>query len=446
MIWLLLIPFLGAFITSFIKNKIFAVAISLAPLLLLLSGGLTTEAYDWFRPLSIVFHLKMDGITLVFLYLTALVIPIALIVSRPNYYALILSLQGLLMGFFTAGDLVFFTIFWEAMLLPLYFLILLGNRPEKQAAAFKFLLYMFVGSSLMIAAVLGLYLEHQTFDIAALTPVAENTPYAPWIFGIFALAFAVKTPLFPFHSWLPDAYEQAPTAGTLLLSALLSKAGIYGFLRIGIHLFPMTMALVSPFFLSFAIIGVLFGALAAYAQNNFKRLLAYSSFSHVNFILAGLFTGHEIAIKGAILQSFNHGIIITGLFLVSGWLEKRLISNSLFASSGLAKFFPKLCWLTFIFILASIALPGTNGFIGEVLILFGLFSKSPWLATFLASSMILSAAYMLRWMQNSYFQTPLLPPINAKDIGIKHLLIALPLIILIFWIGLYPELLLKELS
>lgn len=446
MIWLFLIPFLGALITSFIRSKSLALLISLCPLFLLLSGNLMPETYEWFPPLSIVFHLKIDGISLVFLYLTAIVIPLSLVVSKPSFYALILFLQGLLIGFFSSSDLVFFTIFWEAMLFPLYFLILLGNKQGNQGTALKFLLYMLAGSVLMVAAVLLLYLEHHTFDIATLTKVAEATPYAPWIFGIFALAFAVKTPLFPFHAWLPDTYEGAPTAGTILLSALLSKAGIYGFLRIGTQLFPENMAYFSTPLIILSIIGVLFGAFAAYGQNNFKRLLAYSSFSHVNFILAGIFTGNEIAIKGAVLQSFNHGIIITGLFLVSGWLEKRLNSTSLFAASGLAKFFPRLCWLTFIFILASIALPGTNGFIGEVLILYGLFVNSPWLAALLASSVVLSAAYMLRFMQNTYFQAPLPPPLNTRDIGIKNILIALPLILLIFWIGLYPELLLKELT
>lgn len=446
MIWLFLIPFLGALVTAFIKNKPLAVLISLSPLAFLLFGNLTPETYSWFPPLSIVFDLKIDGMSRIFLYLTAIIIPIALIVSKPSFYSLILFLEGLLIGFFTARDLVFFTIFWEAMLLPLYFLINLGNQPERQSAAMKFLLYMFAGSVLMVAAIIALYLAHGTFDMEKLSSLAAATPNAYLIFGIFALAFAVKTPLFPFHAWLPDAYEEAPTAGTILLSALLSKAGIYGFLRIGLQLFPSIMADLSLPLISLAIIGVLYGALAAYQQNNFKRLIAYSSFSHVNFILAGIFTGNEIAIQGAILQAFNHGIIITGLFLVSGWLEHRLNSTSLFSASGLANFFPRLATLTFIFILASIALPGTNSFIGEVLILYGLFANSPWLAAILGSSIILSAAYMLRWMQNTYFQAPTPPPLNTSDIGIKNILIALPLVLIIFWIGLYPHLLLKEIS
>lgn len=445
MIWLFLIPLLSALIVALIRSKPLAFLLSLAPLGLLLLGNLTPETYAWFPPLSIVFDLKTDPLSLIFLYLTALVVPICILISKPEFYSLILALQGLLIGFFSAQDLVFFTIFWEAMLLPLYFLINLGNKPERQRASLKFLLYMFAGSVLMVASVLALYLEHGTFDLSKLKTLAEATPHVGWVFGIFALAFAVKTPLFPFHAWLPDTYDQAPTPGTILLSALLSKAGIYGFLRIGLGLFPTQMAVYSLPLISLAIVGVLFGALAAYQQTNFKRLLAYSSFSHVNFILAGIFTGNETAIQGAVFQAFNHGIIITGLFLVSGWLENRLNSTSLFSASGLAKFYPRLCWLTFIFILASIALPGTSGFIGEVLILYGLFSQSKVLGLLLATSVVLSAAYMLRWMQNTYFQVPTPPPLNTSDIGIKNILISLPLIALIFWLGFYPASLLNEL-
>lgn len=439
--WIFIIPLIGASLVPFIKNKGFAVLISLVPFLLLLDGF--GSAYDqvhfaWFPPLSIDFSLMIDPLSLVFLFLTAIIIPIALVISKPPHYSLILILEALLIGFFTSRDLVFFTIFWEAMLLPLYFLINLGNKPERQSASLLFLIYMFAGSVLMVVSLIALYLEHGTFNMEMLNSLAENTEHAKWIFGFFALAFAVKTPLFPFHAWLPEAYDQAPTSGTILLSALLSKAGIYGFLRIGLGLFPKTLALYSFPLTALAITGALYGGFAAYKQNNFKRIFAYSSFSHVNFILAGIFIMNETAQMGAVLQAFNHGIIITGLFLVSGWLEMRLNSTSIFSAGGLAKCFPKLSCLTFIFILASIALPGTNGFVGELLILFGIFSGAPWFAALLALSVIISAIYMLSFMQTVYFQT-LNQPLNKHDIDFKNILIALPLILIIFWIGIYPS-------
>lgn len=441
MIWLFVIPLVGSIVTFFMRNKALTIAISLIPLILL-AKGVEDVHYAWFPPLSIEFALKTDPLSLVFLVLTLLVIPISLVVAKPNTYSLILLLEGLLIGFFTSRDLVFFTIFWEAMLLPLYFLINLGNKPDKQFASLQFILYMLAGSILMVAALLFIYLEAKTFNFYQL----ERFPEVPWIFAIFALAFAVKTPLFPFHAWLPDAYDQAPTSGTILLSALLSKAGIYGFLRIGLELFPKTFALYQPPLLILAIIGALYGGMAAYKQNNFKRLFAYSSFSHVNFILAGVFALNEAGKVGAIVQAFNHGVIITGLFLVSGWLEMRLNSTSIFSAGGLAKFFPKLTWLTFTFILASIALPGTSGFIGELLILFGIFIQSFWSAAFLTLSVIISVVYMLRFMQTVYFQTPHLIPLNQNDISKRNLLISLPLLLLIFWIGIYPSPLISLLS
>lgn len=445
-IWLFIIPFIGAGCASYLRNKALAVFFSLIPLFLLLFGSFSYfegSHYAWFPPLSIDFSLKIDNLSLIFLYLTAIVIPIAIIISKPPLYALILFLQGLLIGFFTAGDLVFFTIFWEAMLLPLYFLMNLGNKPEKYTASLKFLIYMFAGSVLMVVSLIAIYLENHTFDIASLGGVAENHPFSVVVFTLFALAFAVKTPLFPFHAWLPETYDQAPTSGTILLSALLSKAGIYGFIRVGAGLFPKAMALYSFPLTALAIFGALYGGIAAYRQSNFKKIIAYSSFSHVNFILAGIFIGTDTALNGAVLQSFNHGIIITGLFLVSGWLEMRLNSTSIYSAGGMAKYFPRLCWLTLIFALASVALPSTNGFIGELLILLGIFSVSKWLAATLALSVIIGAAYMLRYMQTLYFNAATRLPLNQYDIDLKSILIALPLVLIIFWIGVYPSTLLN---
>lgn len=453
---LFIVPLIGSIITfvfpptsgRFLKRL--ALLLSLLPLALLIYGysgwiGSHVE-YDWVPALSIQFYLRIDALTLLFLFLTAIIIPISLFAAKiketpyPNvFYGLILLLQALLFGFFMARDLALFIIFWESMLLPLYFIINIWGGPRRKAAAIKFLIYMIAGSTLMVAATLFLYFNaNGTFSLDALAKVAENVPHAKWIFAIFLLAFAVKTPLFPFHAWLPDAYCEASTSGTILLSALLSKAGIYGILRIGMELFPTILKEWSPYLLPLAIVGVLYAGMCAWMQTDYKRLIAYSSLSHVNFILAGLFAWDQVAHTGAIIQALNHGITITALFLASDWLEGRLGSREIGPVSGLTKFMPHLCWVTLFFVLSSVALPGTNSFIGELLILFGVFQVNPWMAFFLGLTVILSVIYMLRWMQNVYFDEPHFFRDSWVDMKPKEWILATPLIALILWIGIYP--------
>src|ERR1700733_1101310 len=462
---LFLTPFvtsLAAFAIPFASKKIMkivAVIMSLLPLVILLYNHSTWLGsgiqYPWLPPLSIEFYLTVDALSLVFLYLTALIVPISLLavsgrhLNFPNtFYGFVLLLQGLLIGFFTARDLALFTIFWEAMLLPLYFIISLWGGPQRRISSIKFLIYMLAGSALMVAAVLSLYVAstltgEASFNLDVLPTVSSTAPHAAWLCAVFLLAFAVKTPLFPFHAWLPDAYCEAPTAGTILLSAILSKAGIYGILRIGMELFPSYIMEWSSVLLGLSIAGVLYGGLAAWMQKDFKRLIAYSSFSHVNFVLAGLFILNLTAETGAILQAFNHGVTIAALFLVAGWLEERLGSTEMSSAGGLGKFLPQLCWLTLFFVLSSVALPGTNNFIGELLILLGLFAQSPWLTAILGLTVILSVIYMLRWVQKVYFQAPGFFQESWIDIKGKELAIALSLVALILWVGIYPQPLLK---
>lgn len=465
LIWLGATPFFASmivFITSSLFSKPYlkklAMTLSLCPLLLLAinhANWIGTELkYPWMPSIGIEFYLKIDAISLLFLYLTALIIPISLMTIDPYqvsfdplFYGTILFLQGLLVVFFTARDLALFTVFWESLILPLYFIICQWGGTKKQKAGIKFLIYMVAGSSLMVLAVLALYfLGSKTFDMDALQSLSSSFPYYTELGAIFLLAFAVKTPLFPFHGWLPDAYQQAPTAGSILLAALLSKAGIYGILRIGFELFPFLIIQASPLLLSLAITGTFYGALAAWRQKDFKRLIAYSSFSHVNFILVGLFIWNVSAHTGALLQAFNHAITITGLFLVCGWLQDRLKTTSFHEISGLAVYLPRLCWLTLIFVLSSVALPSTNNFVGELLIFFGLFQQSFPLTAFLGFIIILSVVYMLRLMQKIYFQTPSPFQSSYQDISLKELFLAFPLVFLIFWIGMNPMPLLNQLK
>lgn len=457
---LLLWPFaaaLIAFITPMASrrsSKLLALGLSLVPLLILLIGHThwigTQLKLAWIPTLSIEFYARIDSLSLLFLYLTAIFVPISLTTASsqqlfaPNlFYGLVLLLQGFLIAFFTARDLALFTIFWEAMLLPIYFIINLWGGPGRQSASLKFLIYTLTGSAFFIAAVFSLYFQSVhatgtgTFNLDTLAATLSSAPL-PWVGAIFLLAFAVKTPLFPFHAWLPDAYYQAPTSGTILLASLLSKAGIYGILRIGMEIFPSLIEAWSPWLLGLAIAGTLYGACAAWMQTDFKRLIAYSSLSHVNFILAGLFVWNATSQSGALLQAVNHSISIAALFLVASWLEGRLGSTEISHTGGLAKYFPRLCWITLFFAMASVALPGTNNFVGELLIFFGLFGYNPWLAATLGLSVILSAIYMLTWLQKSYFGHPIPQQDSWSDITSRELTIAIPLIAIILVIGIYP--------
>lgn len=456
---LLLLTFfpLVAALISFIfpLNKPMAFLFSLVPLVILLGGSrewIGAEInYPWLPFLSVNFHLAVDSYSLIFLYLTAIISPIACLAMdkedhfHPHlFYGLLFLLQTLLIVFFTTKDLAVFVLFYEAMLIPIYFMINIWGGNQRQKAALQFIIYMIAGSALMIAASLYLYFAAGShFDFERIALAAKTVPNAGILFFVFLLAFAVKTPLFPFHGWLPDAYYQASTSGSILLSALLSKAGIYGILRIITQFFPDLLNAWSPILLTLATIGVLYGAFAAWMQNDFKKIIAYSSLSHVNFILVGLFIWNPIAQQGAVLQAFNHGITIAALFLCVGWLAERLGTTQFGHTSGLAKFMPKLCWLTLVFVLSSVALPGTNNFVGELMIFFGLFTMYPILTGILGLIVIFAVIYMLRWMQKVYFESPSFYQDRWKDIGGKEMAIALPLLLLVFWIGLYPSPILK---
>jgi NADH-quinone oxidoreductase subunit M len=468
LLWLFITPFILSVLILVIpssqKNlRSIAICMSCIPLFFLAYVhqqwiGMEIE-YNWFPSLSITFHLLIDSISLLFLYLTAIITPISLFAMRTEqlhsirgFYALLFILEGFLIGFFTSHDLVFFTLFWEAMLLPIYFIITIWGGGKRQEAALQFLIYMIAGSCLLIFAVLSLYFAaisiqgKETFNFTELASISSQAPYSGWICAIFLLAFAVKTPLFPFHAWLPDTYYHAPLTGTILLSGVLSKAGIYGFYRIGIGFFPTFIEAWSPVLLTLAITGVLYGALAAWMQNDAKMLIAYSSLSHVNFILVGLFIWDQTAHTGALLQAFNHGITITALFLAVGWLADRMGTTTMGNYSGLAQFFPVLCWTTLFFVFSAVALPGTNNFIGEFMILFGLFGLHPWATLILGSAIILSVVYMLFFMRRIYFETPQSSSIIGSDLQKKEFLVAVPLIALILWVGIYPKPILKQIE
>lgn len=449
----ILIPFFGSFFALFFKKsaKIFSFFISLIPLYILIFMKQTilsdSVEYSWVKVLSIYFDLKVDDLSYIFLFTTCLIMPIVILAAKEKesfLFSLLLLFQGLLFVFFSTKDLALFTIFFEASLLPVFFIMILWGGDESKKAAIKFIVYMIAGSSFLVAAVLALYFSAHSFNLDVLAKTAEGIPFAPFIFAAFTCAFIVKTPMFPFHGWLSDAYTEAPLTATILLSALLSKLGIYGFFRVGLSLFPTFMEKVNPYLLPLAIFAVLYGAFAAWMSLDYKRLISYSSFSHVNFILAGLFTFNSTGHQGALLQVLNHAVTTTGLFLVASFLEEKIHSRQLFKHRGLLQMMPKLCWCSLIFVLATIALPGTNNFIGEIIILFSVFQDNYLLAACLALNVIFSAIYMLRYMELNFYGREIPKERGFTDIGNEQVFLLLPLMIIIFLIGIYPNILLKN--
>ncbi len=450
MISLILLP-LGLSVVSLFFRQMgrgFLFLLGALPLLLLLTGGTSWIGervdYPWIPALGISFALKCDSLALFFLYLAFIIQPIALLAQEKytsTFTSLSFLLQALVAGFFLSNDLVLFTIFWEAMLLPIFCILFAFGGPERRKTAMQFLIYMIAGSTLLVAAVLGLYLfsaEH-TFKLDILTAPAHALP----LFLIFMLAFAVKTPLFPFHGWLPQTYYEATTGGTILLSSLLSKAGIFGVLRVGVGIFPEEMQLYGFPIALIAIFGVFYAGFAAYRQTDFKKTIAYCSLSHVNFIWVGLFVWEGIARTGAVMQALNHALTIAALFLTCEWVFARTGSTAFSSAQGLVQYYPRIAWSALVFVLSAVALPGTNNFIGELLIFIGLFRQDPWLFALLLGSVILSALYMLRWMKLLFFGPAKSELAGKGDLQGSYRVLPIALAAALIIIGIYPQPVLK---
>jgi NADH-quinone oxidoreductase subunit M len=359
--------------------------------------------------------------------------------------AFFLLLEMGMVGVFLAQDLFLFYIFWEFTLVPMYFLIGIWGGPRRMYAAIKFFLYTMAGSILMLLAILWLGLEGGTFsmpDLILQGGIPESIQI--WLFLAFAAAFAIKVPMWPLHSWLPDAHVEAPTAGSVILAGVLLKMGTYGFLRFNIPLFPDASIQLAPFMALLAVIGILYGAAVSYAQKDVKKLVAYSSVSHLGFVMLGLFALNPQGIQGGILQMVNHGLSTGALFLLVGMIYERRHTRDMDAFGGLWKIMPVYALLTLIVTLSSMGLPGLNGFVGEFTILLGSFGSeainSAWFAGFAAVGVILAAIYMLYMFQKLF-----LGPVDKDenkillDLNIREIVTLVPIIILIFWIGLYPK-------
>ncbi len=400
---------------------------------------------------NISYHLGVDGLSILLLLLTTFLTPISILSTWTaveervkDFMIFFLLLEVGMLGVFVAQDLFLFYIFWEFTLVPMYFLIGIWGGPRRMYAAIKFFLYTMAGSVLMLLAILWLGIYQGTFSVPEL--IAKGgipSEIQFWLFLAFAAAFAIKVPMWPLHSWLPDAHVEAPTAGSVILAGVLLKMGTYGFLRINLPMFPQASVQLAPWMAGLAVVGILYGAAVSYAQKDVKKLVAYSSVSHLGFVMLGLFALNAQGISGGILQMVNHGLSTGALFLIVGMLYERRHTREMDAFGGLWKVMPVYGALTLIVTLSSMGLPGLNGFVGEFTILLGAFGSeaigSPWFAGLAAAGVILAAVYML-FMFQKLFLGPVDKEENRslKDINAREIIILIPILILIFWIGLYP--------
>ncbi len=413
------------------------------------AGFAFVQNIPWIEFLNVYYKVGIDGISLLLILLTTFTLPWVVIFSmgsihrkEKSYYVCLLLLQTAMIGTFAALDLFLFYVFWEAMLIPMYFLIGVWGGARRIYAALKFFIYTMVGSVLMLAAILYLYYQSQgSFDYEVWLQNLKLAPSLQLIlFSAFALSFAIKVPMFPLHTWLPDAHVEAPTAGSVILAGILLKMGSYGFIRFAMPLFPQAVMQAKPLIATLAVIGIVYGALVSMVQQDVKKLVAYSSVSHLGFVMLGLIALSPQSVEGAVYQMLNHGISTGSLFLLVGMLYDRRHTRQISDFGGIAH---KMPWYTVFFLVvtfSSIALPGTNGFVGEFLILMGSYSTYPVLVAVSTTAVIFAAVYML-WMVQRVFFGPIRHPENEKlkDLDKREIAVLVPMVVMIFWMGLYPK-------
>jgi NADH-quinone oxidoreductase subunit M len=422
------------------------------------------ERYSWLPDFGISYHIGVDGISLLLVVLTTFLTPIALLCSWKSvdksvraFSFFMLALEAAMIGVFISLDLFLFYIFWDFMLIPMYFLIGIWGYDRRIYASIKFILYTMAGSVLMLVAIIWLAYYHKSqlgllsFDLMDLQGLGIPGGVQTWLFLAFALAFAIKVPLFPFHTWLPDAHVEAPTAGSVILAGVLLKMGTYGLLRFAFPLFPAAAQQFVPYIAILAVIGIVYGALVAMVQPDMKKLVAYSSVSHLGFVVLGLCALNVQATQGAVYQMLAHGVSTGGLFLIVGMLSERRHTRQIAEYGGLKAVTPQLVAAFLLVTLASVALPGMNGFVGEFLIIVGAFNSTfqnhQLLTVIAASGVILSAVYML-WM----FQRVNYGPVtNAKNRGLRDLsprewLVIAPVCAMTIFMGVVPGVFLKPME
>ena len=455
------VPFLGIAILAFVRSEYWIRRIALActllvfGLFLILWFGFDTdqqgmqfvERMQWMPTFNIQYAVGVDGISILMVLLTTLLSPLCILCSwnsvKTNvraFMALILLVEGAMIVVFTALDLFLFFMMWEVTMIPMYFLIILWGGPGRIAAGLKFVLYSLTGSLLLLVGILALHVEGgHTFDIIALQEQTYSSTAQWWMFLAFFLAFAIKMPMLPFHTWLPDAHAEAPTAGSVILAGVLLKMGGYGFLRLCLPMFPEASATFAPFILWMSILAILYGGLMALAQDDLKKLVAYSSISHMGFVTLGIFVFNRHGIQGAILQMFNHGIVTGAMFLAVGQLYDRTHSRLIGDYGGLHKKMPRFVALFCLFSVASFGLPGTCSFIGEFLVLLGTSEKSFVMVILAMGGIVLAASYMLWMLQRvALGQAATRAASLLSDLTAREAATLVPLALIVLWVGIYP--------
>ena len=440
----------GAFVAMLAT---FVLSLALLPRFQSIASMQFVTERPWIPHFGIEYHLGLDGISFFLLLLTNLLGPI-LVLSAFNavqervkeFYILLLVLQTGMLGTFAALDVFLFYVFWELMLLPMYLLIGVWGGKRRVYAAVKFVIYTIVGSLLMLVAILVLYFQHHaqtgvyTFDLLDLYKTQLDPATQLWLFAAFALAFAIKVPVFPLHTWLPDAHVEAPTAGSVVLAGVLLKMGTYGFIRFAIPLFPDAAVQAQTLFLVLAVIGIIYGALVAMVQTDIKKLVAYSSVSHLAYVMLGLFSFNLLGSAGALYQMLGHGLSTGALFLLVGMIYERRHTRDIAEFGGLATGMPFYTFAFLVVTLSSIGLPGLNGFVGEFLVLLGAFGENRWVGALATSGVILGAVYML-WLVRRFLFGPLTNQENAglPDLSAREWLVLAPLLVMIVVMGVAPR-------
>lgn len=476
---LLLIPFIGSLVILFLPKEkesairgaglIISCLAFLASLPLYFGFDSTQAGFQfvykvlWIKSLNVSYSVGIDGISLLLILLTTFLTPLTLLSSWQGitkkvkeFTVMMLLLEVGMIGVFVSLDLFLFYIFWEAMLIPMYFIIGIWGGEERIYASIKFFLYTMFGSLLMLIAIiwLGVYasgpLGYFTTDLIELYKVGPTVPgtIQTYMFLAFFLSFAIKVPIFPFHTWLPDAHVQAPTAGSVILAGVLLKMGTYGLLRFCLPLFPQTAINLAPYISVLAVIGIIYGALVAMVQKDMKKLVAYSSVSHLGFVVLGIFALTPESMQGSVIQMINHGLSTGALFLLVGMIYERTHTREIAKYGGIAKIVPLFSVALMVASLSSMGLPGLNGFVGEFLILLGSFQSAvlgSWWFTVLASTGVIFAAVYLLWMyQRVVFGEVKNPHLNdLTDLTSREILVLIPIFIFIVWIGFFPNTFLK---
>ena len=404
------------------------------------------ESIEWIEGTNIGYRMGVDGISMFFVLLSTLLTPICILASWEaiehrvrEYMVAFLILETMMVGMFCALDILVFYIFFEGVLIPMFIIIGVWGGARRVYASFKFFLYTLLGSVLMLVAILVMYFMAGTTDIVTLSKFTFASDIQIWLWLAFFASFAVKVPMWPVHTWLPDAHVEAPTAGSVILAGVLLKMGGYGFLRFSIPMFPEASEFFSPLVFALSVVAIIYTSLVALAQDDLKKLIAYSSVAHMGFVTIGIFTLNSQGLEGAIFQMLSHGIVSGALFLCVGVIYDRMHTREIAAYGGLVNRMPKYALVFMVFTMASVGLPATSGFVGEFLVLLGAFYYNTWLAVFATTGVVLGAAYMLYVYRRIIFgKLEKENLMSISDLSYREIIIFVPLVLLVFWMGVYP--------